>query len=90
MCHGTILGALVQSEEDQVRMGLARIERLNHLLLGLVKQILRDKAADFVIFGVVYLGRRAGERGKVIEEEELSGGMLQRRREEWMIISQER
>lgn len=90
MRHGTLLGALVQSEEDQVWMGLARIERLDHLLLGLVKQILRDEAAHFVIFGVVYLGRRAGERGKIIEEEELGGGMLQRRGKEWMVISQER
>lgn len=90
MCHGTLLGALVQSEEDQVRIGLARIKRLDHLLLGLVKQILRDEAAHFVIFGVVYLGRRAGERGKIIEKEELGGGMLQRRGKEWMVISQER
>lgn len=90
MRHAALLTAFVQSEEDQVRMCLARIEPLNHLLLGLIKDILRNEVSHFVIFGIVYLGWRAGERGKIIEKKELGRGMRQSRRKEWMVISQER
>lgn len=90
MRQAALLAAFVQSEEDQVRMRLARIEPFDHLLLRLVKDVLRDEAAYFVIFGIVYLGRRAGQRGKIIEQKELGGRMLESGGEEWMIISQER
>lgn len=82
MRQTAILAAFIQPEEDQVRMRLARIEPLDHLLLRLVKHILRDEVAYFVILGIVYLGRRAGQRGKIIEQKELGGGVLQGRGEE--------
>lgn len=82
MRQTAILAAFIQPEEDQVRMRLARIEPLDHLLLRLVKHILRDEVAYFVILGIVYLGGRAGQRGKIIEQKELGGGVLQGRGEE--------
>jgi hypothetical protein len=69
MRHAALFAAFVQPEENQGRMGLARVEALDHILLGLVKGIIGDEAAHFVILGIVYLGRRAGERGKIIEKE---------------------
>lgn len=90
MRHAAFLAAFVQSKEDQVRMRLARVEPLDHFLLGLVKGVTGNEAAHFVIFGIVYLGRRAGERGKIIEEEELGRWMLQGRGQEWVVISQKR
>lgn len=89
VCHTSFLATLVQSEEDQIRMGLSRVERLNHLLLGLIEDILRDELAHFVILRIIQLTRRPGQRSEVVQKDEAGGRVLQGRGQERVVRTQE-
>lgn len=66
-------------------MRLARVKGFDHLLLGLVKEILRNELTHLVVFGIIQLGRGPGQRSEVVQKDELGGRVLQGRGQELMI-----
>lgn len=77
--HTAFLAALVHTEEDKRRVRLARVEALDNILLRLIEEVLRNELAQFIVFGIVWLGWGASQRSEVVQQNELSRRVLQSR-----------
>ena len=73
-----------------MRSRFARVEVLNHMLLGLIEEILGHQFPHLRILRKIQLSRRLHQRRKVFQENEARRGMFESSREERMFSAQKR